>query len=171
MRTSLALLVVAMLIQAAQGDEENPLKGLEGVQFSSSVDTMPEVTVTKDRLAQAAERALKKAGIWRKTEEASPYPQLRLAVHGGKKQGVVFFVWELQVKEKVKIPADKSYRHTAFQGSVIVWQSSGMMTTDPAKMELDLMAQMEKTIDAFIKQWRAVNPADSPTEENPGKKK
>jgi hypothetical protein len=46
-----------------------------------------------------------------------------------------------------------------------------MMTTDPAKMELDLMAQMEKTIDAFIKQWRAVNPADSPTEENPGKKK
>ena len=74
------------------------------------------------------------------------------------------------MKEKVTIPANKTYRRTAFQGSVIIWQSSGMMTTDPANMELDLMAQIEKTIDAFVKQWRKANPADSPRKRTPEKK-
>ena len=164
MRNLLAFLIVVLFYQTSRGDGEKPLKGLDGVQFSSAIDTMKGIDLTKDRLARRAEDALQKAGILRKGAETAAYPQLSLTIHGGIKQSVVFFVWELQVKEKVEIPANKSYRRTAFQGPAVIWQSSGMMTTNPANMELDLMAQIEKAVNAFIKQWREANPAESATD-------
>ena len=126
---------------------------------------MKGIDLTKDRLSRRAEDALQKAGILRKGAETAAYPQLSLTIHGGIKQSVVFFVWELQVKEKVEIPANKSYRRAAFQGTAVIWQSSGMMSTDTANMELALMAQIEKAVGAFIKQWREVNPAESVTDQ------
>ncbi len=167
MRYLLSLFIVASLCRASHCEEAKPLKGLDGVQFSSSVMTMPEITVSKDRVARVAEDALQKAGILRKGEEAADYPLLALTVHGGIKQGVVFFVWELQVKEKVEIPANKSYRRAAYRGPVVIWQSTGMMSTSPAGMELDLMAQIKKAVNAFIEKWREVNPADSPRNQSP----
>jgi hypothetical protein len=156
-RHALIIFLIATFCQTARSAEDNPLKGLDGVQFSSSVETMREVTITKERVARTAEDALKKAGILRKGDDASAYPELLLTVRGGKKQDVVVFVWELQVKEKVSIPANQNYRRTAFQGSVIIWETSGMMTTNPAKMELDLVAQIQKAVEGFVKKWREAN--------------
>ena len=70
------LLIAAVFFQTARGEEENPLKGLDGVQFSSSVADHAGDHRSR-RIGLAAVRpkdALKKAGIWRKTEEASAYP-------------------------------------------------------------------------------------------------
>jgi hypothetical protein len=161
MRPFFAVLVVAAFCQGVHGEDENPLKGLVGVQFSSSVLTTADITVSKDRIARIAEDSLQKAGILQKGEKAGDYPLLILTIHGGSKSGVVFFVWELQVKEKAAIPANRTYRRAAFQGSVITWQTSGMMSTNPANMELDLMAQIKKTIAAFVENWRKTNPTDS----------
>jgi hypothetical protein len=171
MRYLSAILLIGLFCQTARGEEANPLKGLEGLQFSSSISAMPEIVITKERLARVGEDALKKAGILRKTSDASAYPLLSLSIHGGKKQDVVFFVWELQVKEKVTIPANKTYRRKAFEGTVTIWQSSGMMTTNPAKMELDLIAQLEKAMDAFVKKWQEANPADVSSEKAKNEKK
>ena len=171
MRTLLAILIVAAFCQMSRCEEEKPLKGLDGVQFSSSINTMTGVALTKDRFARAAENALKKAGILRKAEDASAYPQLTLAIHGRNKQNIVIFVWELQLKEIVEIPANKTYRRKAYRGQATIWQSSGMMSTNTASMELDLMGQIENTVNAFIKQWREVNPADSSADKNQETKK
>jgi hypothetical protein len=163
MRSVFAVLAIAAFCQFVRGDEENPLKGLDGVRFSSSVLTTPDITISKDRIARSAEDALQKAGILQKGDKAADYPLLNLAIRGGSRSGVVFFVWELQVKEKAAIPANRTSRRAAFQGSVITWQSSGMMSTSPANMELDLMAQIKKTIAAFVENWRKANPTNSPS--------
>ena len=160
MRSVFAVLVVAAFCQIVRGEDENPLKGLDGVQFSSSVLTTADITISKDRIARIAEEALQKAGILKKGENVGDYPLLTLAIRGGSKSGVVFFVWELQVKEKAAIPANRTYRRAAFQGPVITWQTSGMMSTNPANMELDLMAQIKKTVAAFVDSWRKANPTD-----------
>jgi hypothetical protein len=164
MRFLLAFFIVSLCGQMSRSDEASPLAGLDGVQFSLSVDVKGDVVVSQDRLARLAEDALKKAGILRKGENASAYPQLSLAIHGRNKQNVVIFVWELQLKEKVEIPANKSYRRKAYHGQATILQLSGMMSTDTAKMELELMAQIENSVNAFIKQWQKANPADAGTD-------
>jgi hypothetical protein len=164
MRPIFAILLVAAFCHSVRGEDENPLKGLVGVQFSSSVLTTADITVSKDRIARITEDSLQKAGILQKGEKAADYPLLALTIHGGSKSGVVFFVWELQLKEKAAIPANRTYRRAGFQGSVITWQTSGMMSTNPANMELDLMAQIKKTIAAFVENWRKANPPEPPSE-------
>jgi hypothetical protein len=166
MRFLHAFVILAVLCQSSRGEEDKPLAGLDGVQFSASVMTMADIPISKDRIGRVAEDALQKASILRKGEKAADYPLLALTIHGGIRQGVVFFVWELQVKEKVAIPANKTYRRAAFQGPAIVWQTSGMMSTDPANMELALMAQIKKTMAAFIETWREANPANSPADKD-----